>query len=115
MSNRILRINELIQKELGQIILREIEFPKNTLVTITRVETSPDLSQVKVYISCLPENQSDRVLWVLKRQGYHIQHKLNKRLETKIIPRIRFVKELKTMQAGKVEEILEKLKVKKKF
>jgi len=112
MSNRILQVNELIQKELGQIILREIEFPKNTLVTITRVETSPDLSQAKVYVSCLPENRSDRMLQVLKRQGYHIQHKLNKRLETKIIPRIRFVKELKTMQAGRIEQILDKIKKK---
>ena len=112
MSKRILQINELIQKELGQIILREIEFPKNTLVTITRVETSPDLSQAKVYVSCLPENRSDRMLQVLKRQGYHIQHKLNKRLETKIIPRIRFVKELKTMQAGRIEQILDKIKKK---
>ena len=112
MSNRILQVNELIQKELGQIILREIEFPKNTLVTITRVETSPDLSQAKVYISCLPDNQGDRMLQVLKRQGYHIQHKLNKRLETKIIPRIKFVKELKTVQAGRIEQILDKIKKK---
>ncbi len=112
MSKRILQINELIQKELGQIVLREIEFPKNTLVTITRVETSPDLSQAKVYISCLPENRGDRILQVLKRQGYHIQHKLNKRLETKIIPRIRFLKELKTIQAGRIEQILDKIKKK---
>ena len=112
MSNRILRVNELIQKELGQIILREIEFPKNTLVTITRVETSPDLNQAKVYVSCLPDNQGDRMLQVLKRQGYHIQHKLNKRLETKIIPRIRFIKELKTMQDGRIEQILAKIKKK---
>ncbi len=112
MSNRILQVNELIQKELGQIILREIEFPKNTLVTITRVETSPDLSQTKVYISCLPENQGDRILQILKRQGYYIQHKLNKRLETKIIPRIKFVKELKTIQAGRIEQILDKIKKK---
>ena len=112
MSNRILRVNELIQKELGQIILREIEFPKNTLVTITRVETSPDLSQAKVYVSCLPDNRGDRMLEVLKRQGYNIQHKLNKRLETKIIPRIRFIKELKTMQAGRIEQILDKIKKK---
>ncbi len=112
MSNRILRVNELIQKELGQIILREIEFPKNTLVTITRVETSPDLSQSKVYVSCLPDNQGDRILQILKRQSYYIQHKFNKKLETKIIPRIRFVKELKTMQAGKIEQILDKIKKK---
>ncbi len=113
MSKRILQINELIQKELGQIILREIEFPKNTLVTITRVETSPDLNQTKVYVSCLPDNQANIVLQILKRQGYRIQHELNKRLKIRIIPKIRFIKELKTMQAGRVEEILEKLKSKK--
>ncbi len=112
MSKRILKINELIQKELGQIILREIEFSKNTLVTITRVETSPDLSQTKVYISCWPENQGHRILQILKRQGYHIQYKLNKRLKTKIIHRIRFVKELKTIQAGRIEQILDNIKKK---
>ena len=112
MSKRILQINELIQKELGQIILREIEFPKNTLVTITRIETSPDLNQTKVYVSCLPDNQGNMVLQILKRQSYHIQHELNKRLKIRIIPKIRFIKELKTMQAGRIGQILDKIKKK---
>ncbi len=39
MSKRIPQVNQLIKKELSQIILREIEFPVGVLVTLTRVET----------------------------------------------------------------------------
>ena len=39
MSNRIQRVNSLIKDELGKILLREVDFPKDVLVTITGVET----------------------------------------------------------------------------
>jgi ribosome-binding factor A len=114
MSKRIQRVNQLIKKELGQIILRGIEFPKDVLVTITRVETSVDLNQTQIFISCLPETQSKNILEILNRQIYNIQQKLNKRLKMKFIPRIEFREERKTREAGQVEEILEELKNKEK-
>ena len=46
MSQRILKVNQLIKKELSQIILKEAEFPKEVLVTLTRVETLPNLQIV---------------------------------------------------------------------
>jgi len=109
-SKRILRVNQLIQKELSQIILREIEFPKDLLVTITRVETSPNLAETRVYISSLPEDKSEIALNSLNSQIYEVQQKLNKRLKMKIVPRIIFKMEMKTKEAGRVEEILEKIK-----
>ena len=47
MSNRIEKVNSLIQTELSQIFLKEVDFPKNILATITRVETVPNLSETK--------------------------------------------------------------------
>ena len=55
---RIQQVNQLIKEELGQIILREGGFSKNVLVTITRVETTRNLIDTKVYVSVLPETQS---------------------------------------------------------
>ncbi|OIO46533.1 MAG: ribosome-binding factor A [Parcubacteria group bacterium CG1_02_39_15] len=110
MSKRIPRVNQLIKKELSQIVLKEIEFPKGVLVTVTRVEASLDLNQAKVFISSLPESHTERVLSILNRQIYFIQQKLNKRLKMKFIPKIEFREEKKTREAGEVEGILERLK-----
>jgi len=110
MPQRIPRVNQLIKKELSQILLREVEFPKDVLVTVTRVETSVDLNQTKVFISTLPENQSEKVLKLLNRQIYNIQQELNKRLKMKFIPKIEFWEEKKTREAGEVEELLEEIK-----
>jgi len=114
MSKRIQRVNQLIKKELGQILLREIEFPRDVLVTITRVETSVDLNQARVFLSCFPENKSDLIFKILNRQIYGIQQILNRRLKMKFIPRIEFREERKTREAGKIEEILEELKKEEK-
>jgi len=113
MSKRIQRVNQLIKKELGQIILREVEFPIDVLATVTRVETSVDLNQARVFLSCFPENKAKQILEILNRQIYDIQQKLNKRLKMKFIPRIEFREEKKTKEAGEIEEILEKLKSKR--
>ena len=110
MTNRIQRVNQLIKKELALVLLREVDFPEKTLVTLTRVETSVDLQQAKIYISAIPENQILRVLQVLNSQIYRLQQSLNKRLKMKQIPRIKFAEEKETRQAGRIEEILEELK-----
>ncbi len=136
MSNRIQRVNSLIKNELSQILLKEVDFPKNVLVTITQVEVSNNLSQAKVHISVMlarplrlakqggrvrrslgeggPEEQVDRVFKILNRQIYDLQQKLNKRLEMRPIPRIKFVKEEKTSEAARVEELLEEIKEEEK-
>jgi len=110
MSERILRVNQLIKRELSQIILKEIDFPKNMLVTVTRAETSVDLEEAKIYVSIIPENQIGRVLHILETQVYNLQQKLNKRLQMRSTPRIRFLQEKETGQAGRIEELLEKIK-----
>lgn len=110
MANRIEKVNALIRKELSSILLREIDFPKDALITITRVEAVPNLSEAKIYISTIPDVQADRVQEVLKKKVYYIQQCLNKRLKMRPIPKIGFKKEGKTKQADRVEELLEQLK-----
>ncbi len=107
---RIPQVNQLIKKELGQIILREGGFSKNVLVTITRVETTRNLIDAKVYISVLPENQSQSILEALNRRIFRIQQLLNKRLRMRPIPKIAFIEEKETVQAGKIEQLLQEIK-----
>lgn len=115
MSKRIQRVNQLIKKEISQIILREIEFPKDILVTVTRVETASNLIESKVYVSVMPEEKTSKVFQILNRQVYELQQKLNQRLQMRPIPRIKFIEEKETKEAGKIEEILERLKKSRKI
>ncbi|XOB41983.1 MAG: 30S ribosome-binding factor RbfA [Candidatus Nealsonbacteria bacterium] len=114
MSKRIQRVNQLIKKELSQILLREVDFPKDILVTITRVDTSPNLRESKVFISAVPEDKTQRVLKTLNQKIYELQQKINRRLKMRPVPRIRFLEERETAEAGRIEELLEKLKNRKK-
>lgn len=114
MTQRILRVNQLIKKELSQIILKEIEFPQDVLVTITRVETSANLIESRVWISALPEEKLEKIREILNKKIYFLQQRLNKRLKMRPIPRIKFLEEKRTKEAGRIEEILVKLKKEEK-
>jgi len=107
---RVQQINQLIKKELGQILLREGDFSKNVLVTITRVDTTRNLIGAKIYVSVLPENQFPMIMETLRRRIFNIQQLLNKRLRMRPIPKISFVEEKETAEAGKIEQLLEEIK-----
>ena len=109
-KNRLLQINELTKQELGSIILKEVEFPKDTLVTITRVQTSANLIQAKIYISVMPESQISKVLQILNNQIFDLQQIINKRLEMRPIPKIEFKEDKETRKAEKIEKLLEEIK-----
>ncbi len=112
-SQRIQKVNELIKRELGGIILKELEFSRDVLITLTRVETSPDLREAKILISVIPGNQISLVLRILKRNIYDFQKKLDKRLKMRPVPKIKFLKEEKLKEAQKIEEILDKIEKEK--
>jgi len=107
---RIQQVNQLIKKELGQILLREGDFSKNVLVTITRVDTTRNLIDSRIYISVLPEDQSSRILEILRRRVFGIQQLLNRRLKMRPIPKISFIEEKQTAEAGKIEQLLQEIK-----
>jgi len=108
-SKRIQKINSLIKKELSQIIFKEIDFPRNFLVTLTRTSTTQDLKEAKVWISTIPEKNSKLTLELLNKNINTLQQKLNKRLKIRIIPKIKFLEEKKTVEASRIEKILQSL------
>lgn len=112
MAHRPERLNELIKVELGNIFLREMDFPVDSLITITRVETAPDLMSAKVFISVFPEKLTESVFRRINAQIYFFQQKLNKRLLIRPVPRLVFQRENNTAVAGRVEELLDQVKEK---
>ena len=109
-STRIPKVNQLIREELSKIIFREIDFEEGVLVTLTRVDAAPNLQQAKIYISTMPAKNAKEALNILGKNIYSIQQMLNKKLRMRPVPRIYFVEEKETVKAGKIEELLEKIK-----
>src|SRR3989338_5604944 len=110
---RIPKVNQLLQEELGLILLREIELPDGVLVTVTRVDATGNLQEARVYISVMPEASQQDVFDVLQKDIYAVQQMLNKRLKMRPVPRIKWVIETKTSEAQRIEELLEKTREEK--
>lgn len=109
-SKRIQRVNELIKREVSQIFLKEIEFPKDILITVTRVQTSSDLSQAQIYISVIPDKDSSRILKILNSKISFFQKRVNQLLTMKKVPKIKLIEEKTTREAARIEELLEEIK-----
>lgn len=100
------KVNSLIKKELGNIILKEIDVDPGILLTLTRVETDKSMSVARAYVSVLPDQYQEEVFALLKRNIYNLQKILNKRLKRIRVPKIEFCKETKVVQAQNIEKIL---------
>ena len=113
-QHRILKLNALLQKELGKIILEQgIEFPEGTIVTIINVDSSPDLQHSKIYISIVPEARAKEVVATLNRSIFSIQQELNQKLRMRPIPKIEWHTYENADQVKRVDELLEEIKAKK--
>ena len=88
-SNRINRINEEIQKELSSL-LRTVKDPRvaGTMISITRVETTPDLRYTKVYVSFLQEDKAKDAMAGLKSAGGYLRRQLGSNLQLRYAPEI---------------------------
>ncbi len=109
MTRRIQKLNRLMREELGKILVREMEFGMGVLVTITRVETSSDTTQSKVYVSVLPEHRAEHILNLLTKKSGYLQGLINKKLSMRFVPKIVFVKEKQSREAARIEELLGKI------
>ena len=89
-SNRIGRSNEEIQRELASL-LRTVKDPRvHGLVTITRVETTPDLRFSKIYVSVLDKSDVKEVVKGLKSAGGYLRRELGRALSLRYTPELVF-------------------------
>ena len=88
-SNRILLINEEIQKELSSL-LRKVKDPRvqDVMISITRVETTPDLRYTKVYVSFLQEEKAADAMKGLKSAAGFLRRQLGTNLKLRYAPEI---------------------------
>ncbi len=90
-SPRRARIQEMIKENLGTLIDREIKDPRVGLVTITRVQVSPDISTADIFVSVYGSDEDrEASLTGLKSAKGHLRSRLGRSLQTKNTPELKF-------------------------
>ena len=93
MSRRTERVADVLREELARVLRREAHDPRLALVTVTRVEVSPDLGQARVFWSCLeakgaPSAEAAQV--ALEAAAPFLRKRLAEALELRRVPQLGF-------------------------
>ena len=112
-SNRINRINEEIQKELSNL-LRSVKDPRvqDTMISITRVETTPDLRYTKVYVSFLQEEKAKEAMKGLQSAGGFLRRQLGSNLKLRYAPEIVWALDDSITYGARMLKLINSLEVK---
>jgi len=90
-SRRIEQVNEFLRHEVAQLIRQERDELRLNLVSVTEVQTSPDLRHARVYISTLGgERERDAAVETLRRHSRHLRHLLAPRITFRSVPELDF-------------------------
>jgi len=116
MNNKAIRANSEIQKKLSEIILYNLKDPRfNNVMSITKVNLSPDFTYCKAFVSVLNENKNIRnqTIKLLNKSSGFIKRQLADSLKLRAVPELVFVLDDGYYYAEQVDKILNDLNSKK--
>ena len=91
MSIRIEKINRELQKQIMEVISKEIDDPALGLFSIVKVETSQDLKESKIYFSLLDDKKYGEVLKILDKMSGFIRANVAKKIHLRVLPNFKFI------------------------
>ncbi|MBJ9990258.1 30S ribosome-binding factor RbfA [Paenibacillus sp. S28] len=101
------RVGEQIKKELSQLIQSELKDPRIGFVTVTGVDVTNDLSQAKVYLSVLGDNeQKNNTLKALEKANGFLRSELGKRVRLRHTPELIFKFDESIAYGSHIEKLL---------
>lgn len=109
MSNRTLRVNELVQRELSDILRRRYQ-SESVAMTITEVRVSPDLRDARVFVSIVgSEDQAEAGLHWLRRQATAIREEISRRIVLKYLPKFEYVLDRSAARGARILQVLDEI------
>ncbi len=111
MKNRLVRVEEIMKRELGQILERDLSF-RESLVTVQHVDMTPDLRNCHVFISVYGAADNGRsVIAKLEKDRVSIQKAISKRVILKFTPRLHFKFDHSIERGDRIVQLLSELDV----
>jgi ribosome-binding factor A len=108
-SNRIVRINELVQREISDILRRRFT-AESVAITVSEVRIAPDLRDGRVFVAILGDDAevAGRFRWLQKKSS-EIRGELAKRIVLKFIPHLTYVLDKSSDRAARVLHALDQI------
>ena len=118
LSQRQLRVGEMIKQALGNIFMRgEAKLPniETSNITVTEVRMSPDLKTAKAFVLPLGGKNANEIIEVLKEFSFIVRKTLSKKISMKFLPKLLFVKDESFEYAEKIENLIKKTNRQEKY
>ena len=118
LSQRQLRVGEMIKQALGNIFMRgEAKLPniETSNITVTEVRMSPDLKTAKAFVLPLGGKNANEVIDELKDFSFIVRKVLSKKITMKFLPKILFVKDESFDYAEKIENLIKNTNRQEKY
>ena len=107
-SDRMRRVNEAVREVLSAAITTELKDPRVGFVTVTAVETSPDLRHARVFVSVLGNpGERRRTLKALDSAHGFLQRRVGAELRMKNTPQIQFIYDETPDRGMRINELLQ--------
>lgn len=102
------KIARLLQKELSMIFQEQTRAMHGTMVSVTRVKVSPDLSICTAYLSIFPSERAEELLQNIEKNQKAVRYALGQRVrnQLRIIPELRFFVDDSLDYIDRIDELL---------
>lgn len=101
------RISDVMQRELSQIIQKEMKDPRISMVTIAEIKISKDLSFAKVYVSVMFEEKAEETMRTLNSAAKFLRSELAKKIQIRTMPQLTFVYDDTTIKANRISKLID--------
>jgi ribosome-binding factor A len=104
------RIDQLLRQEIGSILARDVQDPRIGFVTVTDVETAPDLSTARVFVSVIGQPaERETTMRALQRAMPFVRHELGSRIRLRRIPELQLRADDSVQRGTRVLQLLHEL------
>lgn len=110
MTLRVDKMNSLVREIFSELLDQEISLKQGVLVTVAKVDTTPDLRYTRVSVSIFPEQEESYAIATLRHEQSRLQKALNAKLSMKIRPRILIESDHTEKSADVIEKLLLEIK-----
>ncbi len=109
-TTRLNKIGRLIQKELGDIFQKQTQGMPGTLISVSVVRVSPDLSVARAYLSIFPSDKAKELLEAVRANTKAIRYDLGQRIRRQVrkIPELSFFIDDSLDYIERIDDLLQK-------
>jgi ribosome-binding factor A len=106
------KLGDLIQRELSELVQREVRDPRVGMITITGVDVSPDFSHAKVFFTTLSSEHVEEAKQGLTHAAGFLRSQLAKRIKLYKTPEVRFEYDESVERGDRLSRLIESTKAK---